>query len=112
MKKTYPLIVEGKNADRLLDALKHDIRKYFKRCRAIELPPEVDYWDFDCVVGADAASAVAVHPSNVLTQVDVLAKDGLANVYVMVEAKHGVRSFVQREQQADDQSNDDEPKQS
>jgi Family of unknown function (DUF6172) len=112
MKKTYSLIVEGKHADRLLDALKHDIRKYFKRCRTIGLPPEVDYWDFDCAVGADAATSIAVHPSNVVTQVDVIAKEGHASVYVMVEAKHGVRSFVQREQQADEQSNDDEPKQS
>ncbi len=112
MKKTYPLIVEGKNADRLLDALKHDIRKYLKRCRAIELPPEVDYWDFDCAVGADAASAAVVHPSKVLAQVDLLAKEGLASVFVVVEAKHGVRSFVQREQQADNQSNENELKQS
>jgi Family of unknown function (DUF6172) len=97
MKKTYPLIVEGKNADRVLEAVKHDIRKYFKRSRGIELPPEVDYWDFDCAVGADAPTSVVVHSSNVLTQVDVIAKEGHTSVYVLIEAKHGVRSFVQRE---------------
>jgi hypothetical protein len=31
MKKNFPLHVEGKNPDRVLDAVKHDIRKYFKR---------------------------------------------------------------------------------
>jgi hypothetical protein len=97
MKKTYPLIVEGKNADRVLEAVKHDIRKYFKRCRGIELPPQVDYWDFDCSVGADGPTSIVVHPSNVLTQIDVIAKEGHASVYVLIEAKHGVRSFVQRE---------------
>jgi hypothetical protein len=99
MKKTYPLIVEGKNADRLLDALKHDIRKYFKRCRAVALPPAVDFWDFDCAIGADATATIPVHPANVLTQIDTFAKEGHVSVYVSVEAKHGVRSFVQREQQ-------------
>ncbi len=97
MKKTYPLIVEGKNADRVLEAVKHDIRKYFKRCRAAKLPADVDFWDFDCLVGADAASAVAAHPSSVVTQVDVVAKEGHASVFVAIEAKHGMRSYVPRE---------------
>jgi hypothetical protein len=34
LKKTYSLNLEGKNRDRLLDAAKHDIRKYVKRERA------------------------------------------------------------------------------
>jgi hypothetical protein len=111
MKKTYPLIVEGKNADRVLEAVKHDIRKYFKRCRAAKLPKDVDFWDFDCAVGADAANTTAVHPSSVVTQVDVVAKEGHASVYVVVEAKHGMRSFVQREQQPSDQLNDESSEQ-
>jgi hypothetical protein len=37
MKKTYPLNTEGKNRDRLLDAIKHDIRKYVARQRRV--PP-------------------------------------------------------------------------
>jgi Family of unknown function (DUF6172) len=106
MKKTYPLIVEGKNADRVLEAVKHDIRKYFKRCRAAQLPKDVDFWDFDCAVGADATNTTAVHPSSVVTQVDVVAKEGHASVYVVVEAKHGMRSFVQREAQSGDQPGD------
>ena len=48
MKKNYPFIAEGKNTDRLLEAAKHDIRKYVKRCRRADLPEGVDYWDFDC----------------------------------------------------------------
>ena len=47
MRKTYPLNIEGKNRDRLLDASKHDIRKYVKRERSRPLPEGVDYWDFD-----------------------------------------------------------------
>lgn len=34
MRKTYLLNIEGKNRDRLLDASKHDIRKYVKRERS------------------------------------------------------------------------------
>jgi Family of unknown function (DUF6172) len=109
MKKTYPLIVEGKNADRVLEAVKHDIRKYFKRCRAAKLPADVDFWDFDCLVGADAANTTAVHPSSVVTEVDVVAKAGHASVYVVVEAKHGMRSYVPREPSANDETHNEDP---
>ena len=33
MKKTFPLKAEGKNPERLLEATKHEIRKYIKRER-------------------------------------------------------------------------------
>jgi hypothetical protein len=29
MKKNFPLQIEGKNPDRVLEAVKHEIRKYF-----------------------------------------------------------------------------------
>ena len=38
MRKTFPLHIEGKHPDRLLDATKHDIRKYLKRERSRALP--------------------------------------------------------------------------
>ena len=61
VKKTFQLNIEGKNRDRLLEASKHDIRKYVKRERSRALPEGVDYWDFDCKFGADEASAEPVH---------------------------------------------------
>ncbi len=54
MKKNFPLQIEGKNPDRVLEAVKHEIRKYFKRERNRALPKEVDFWDFDCKVGLSA----------------------------------------------------------
>ena len=50
MKKTYPLTAEGKHPDRVLEAVKHDIRKYFKRERSRPVPAGADFWDFDCKV--------------------------------------------------------------
>ena len=44
MRKTYLLNIEGKNRDRLLEASKHDIRKYVKRERSRALPEGVDFW--------------------------------------------------------------------
>ena len=107
MKKTYALNIEGKNRDRLLDAAKHDIRKYVKRERARALPPGVDFWDFDCKLGADQASAATLHFANVITSVDSLAKEGADSIYVEVVTKHGHRTarpaVAQPELQAEDE---------
>ena len=92
MKKTYALNIEGKNRDRLLDAAKHDIRKYVKRERARALPAGVDFWDFDCKLGADQASAAELHFASLVTSVDALAKEGASTFYVEVVTKHGHRS--------------------
>ncbi len=92
MKKTYVLNIEGKNRDRLLDAAKHDIRKYVKRERARALPAGVDFWDFDCKLGADQASAAELHFASLITSVDVLAKEGTETFYVEVVTKHGHRT--------------------
>jgi hypothetical protein len=91
MKKNFPLQIEGKNPDRVLEAVKHEIRKYFKRERNRALPKEVDFWDFDCKVGLTAESAEIVKVSAVIEGVDALAKEGAASVYVEILSKHGVR---------------------
>lgn len=91
MKKTYPLSAEGKHPDRVLEAVKHDIRKYFKRERSRPVPAGADFWDFDCKVGASADTADGVRVGAVIEAVDTAAKSGAAAVYVEILSKHGVR---------------------
>jgi len=91
MKKNYPLQAEGKHPDRVLEAVKHDIRKYFKRERNRDVPKGVDFWDFDCKVGLTADSAEVVRVSGVIEAVDLAAQAGAASVYVEILSKHGVR---------------------
>lgn len=90
MKKTYSLTVEGKNRDRLLEAAKHDIRKYAKRERARALPEGVDFWDFSCKTGLTPESAVPVHFAELIPAVDALSKNGDL-IYVEVITHHGHR---------------------
>ena len=73
MKKTFQLQAEGKHPDRLLDAIKHEIRKYVKRDRRRELPAGADYWDFDCRFGANEAAAQPAHLSTLIGLVDGVA---------------------------------------
>ena len=91
MKKTFKLNTEGKNRDRVLDAVKHEIRKYVKRERRRELPEGVDFWDFDCRFGATEAQAVVVHFATLTSLIDAIAKEGGEQFYVEILASHGHR---------------------
>lgn len=91
MRKTYPLQVEGRHPDRVLDAIKHDIRKYIKRERRRALPEGMDFWDFDCRFGADEASSGIVHLSDITGLIDGVAKEGGQQFYVEILAKPAKR---------------------
>lgn len=92
MKKTFQLHVEGKHPDRLLDAIKHEIRKYLKRERRRNLPEGVDFWDFDCKFGLTEDTAEVVHLANVITCIDNAVANQAKQFYVEILAKHGVRT--------------------
>ena len=92
MKKTFKLDIEGKNRDRVLEATKHEIRKYVKRQRRVPLPEGVDFWDFDCKFGSTEASATVVHFATITELIDALANDGGAAFYLELLAKPGHRA--------------------
>ncbi|WP_397410277.1 DUF6172 family protein [Polaromonas sp.] len=92
MKKTFQLNIEGKNRDRVLDAVKHEIRKYIKRQRRVPLPEGVDFWDFDCRFGASEATAAVVHFATILPLVDAAAKEGADSFYLELLVKEGRRT--------------------
>lgn len=91
MRKTYPLRPEGKHPDRVLEAVKHDIRKYIKRERRRELPEGMHFWDFDCRFGASQDVAQAVHVAALIAELDTLAKAGGEQAYVEILARAAAR---------------------
>ena len=92
MKKTFQLHVEGKHPDRLLEAIKHEIRKYLKRERRRDVPDGADFWDFDCKFGLSEETAEVVHLANVITCIDNAVANQAKQFYVEILAKHGVRT--------------------
>lgn len=92
MKKTFKLNIEGKNRDRVLEATKHEIRKYVKRQRRVPLPEGVDYWDFDCKFGTSADVATVVHFATITALIDAVASAGGDAFYLELLAKTGHRT--------------------
>ena len=91
MKKTFQLRPEGKNPDRVLEATKHEIRKYLKRERARVLPKGVDYWDFNCKFGATEAEAVPARVGELISLIEALVKEEGTQFYMEILSCHGQR---------------------
>jgi hypothetical protein len=91
VKKTFKINIEGKNRDRVLEAVKHEIRQYMKRERNKALPEGVDFWDFDCRFGLSQDAAAGVHVANVTALIDAAAQDGADAFYLELIAKPGIR---------------------
>jgi hypothetical protein len=87
LKKVFKLQEENKNSDRLVEAIKHDIRKYIKRERTKKLPQDFGFWDFDCQFGQTSETAKPVHSAELTIELDkALAKKWEA-CYVEIIAK-------------------------
>src|SRR5215218_7280185 len=109
MRKTFQLTAPGKNRDRTLEAVKHEIRKYIRRERGRDLPAGVDFLDFDCRFGLTQDTAEVVHPGNLIGLIDAAAKDGAESFYVELLAKPGHRKArpAQEQGQSDESANAD-----
>jgi F0F1-type ATP synthase epsilon subunit len=66
MKKTFPLSAPGKHPDRLVDAIKNELRKYLRRENNRALPEGADYWDFDCRFGKDEENLEPIKPGELV----------------------------------------------
>lgn len=86
MKRNYPL-KKGKHApERVIDAIKSNVRKHMKRERFKELPDGMDYWDFECKVGVTADAAEAVHSSQIGKAIDHAAAESTDDqIFVAIE---------------------------
>ena len=91
MKKTFQLQAEGRHRDRVVDAVKHEIRKYIRRERRRELPPGADYWDFDCRFGAAPEAADVVHLATLTALIDAVVTAQGQQFYLEILARPAQR---------------------
>jgi hypothetical protein len=91
MKKTFILTHPKIKFARLIEAAKHDAKKYIKRERKKKLPENVDYWDFDCKYGHTEQQAKTIHVSEINKYIDDAEKLQLESFYLEILAKAGHR---------------------
>ncbi|WP_339725462.1 DUF6172 family protein [uncultured Paraglaciecola sp.] len=95
MKKTFVLSHPKIKLPRLVDSIKHEVKKYLRRQRNKTLPDGADFWDFDCRFGADKDNAQAIHLGNVKQHIDEAEKNALPSFYLEILAKPGFKNDSQ-----------------
>jgi hypothetical protein len=92
MRKTFSLTHEKIKGPRLVDAIKHEVKKYLKRERNKKLTQDVDFWDFDCKYGHTKESAEVIHTSALNKSIDDAVQNDLESFYLEILVKPGKRT--------------------
>lgn len=87
MKRTFNLVHPKIKVPRVVDSVKHDIKKYLKRERKKPLPSGATYWGFDCKFGQSEETAVEVPLSSLTKNIDDLVANNIMTIYVEITAK-------------------------
>ncbi|SDC69425.1 hypothetical protein SAMN05192589_10310 [Paracidovorax valerianellae] len=100
MRKNFTLVSENKQRDRVLDAVKHEIRKYLRRERKRDVPAGSDHWEFDCRFGLTQEAAEAVPLDALIDKVGSVAAEGADAFYVEILARPAVKTAHERKSTA------------
>jgi hypothetical protein len=89
MKKTFKLNDTNHSPERKADKIKHEVKKYIARERRKSTPENVDFWDFNCVIGATAQEAKMIEVKDINSQVSTYVTEGKSEFYLEILAKPG-----------------------
>ncbi len=87
MKQTFKLDHPKIKVPRVVDSVKHTIKKFLKKERQKSLPSGSKYWVFDCKLGQSEETAVEVHLSSLMKSIDELVENNIMTIYVEITAK-------------------------
>ena len=87
MKRTIALTHPRLKTARLVDSIKHDIKKHLNKERNKALPAGTDYWTFDCRFGPSEETAEVIHTSEINKYIDAAVAEELSEFYVEILAR-------------------------
>ncbi len=90
MNKTYKLLEKKRTKDRVVDAIKYDIRKYIKREKNKPLSEGVDFWKMECKISKDSDSLAFVEYTNIIKTIDILVKEEALAINVEILSTKGI----------------------
>ena len=74
MKKTFILSHPKIKLPRLVDSIRHEVKKYLRRERNKLVPDGADFWNFDCRFGTDKDNTEVIHLGAINQHIDAAEK--------------------------------------
>jgi len=112
MNKSYKLIEEKRDKDRVVESIKHEIRKYIKREKNKPLPEDVDFWKLECKISKDSDKLAFVEFQNLIRTIDILVLEEAEILNIEILSFEGIKKpkeiVVQDDLTEEDIENTDE----
>lgn len=92
MKKTFKLSHPTIKYPRLIEATKHEVKKYLKRERNKKLPEYADFWGFDCRFGQTEDGAEEIHVAQINEKISFAESQEWTEFYLEILAAPAQRA--------------------
>lgn len=87
MKKTFQLTASNKAPQRVIESIKHEIRKYIKREKNKKLPDGFDMWIMDCKFAQDENEPKEIRFVDITKSIDMAQEENAKTIYVELVSK-------------------------
>ncbi len=92
MKKTFKLEDGKRHPDRIIEAIKYEVRKYIKREKKKAMPEGVDFWKFECKSGINNDEPKTIEYSEIIQVIDEASKQKAETLYLEIIATQGFKN--------------------
>ena len=91
MKKTFELTHPKIKLERMVDAAKHEVKKYIKRERKKTLPEDVDFWDLKCKFAKNDETPEVINFNEITNCINSAATEKCDSFYMEIISEEGIR---------------------
>jgi len=86
MKKTYLLDDVKKKKERVIEAIKHDVRKYIKREKNKELPEGFDFWNLECKFAINEEEPKSIAFIDITKNIEEASTSNATSLYMEIHS--------------------------
>ena len=86
MKKTYKLVDEKRNIERIIEAIKYDVRKYIKREKNKKNTSDEFVWKFNCKSAVSEEDAKSINFLDITKTIEAVATSEAETFYIEIVA--------------------------
>jgi len=97
LKKTFLLTDPKKEPERVLDSIKHDIRKYIKREKRKELSSGSNFWKINAKFGKSEESSIEIRFVDIMKNISEASTQNWDSFYIELISEAGTMNFKKKE---------------
>jgi len=106
LRKIFKLQDEKRKPERIVEAMKNEIRKYIKRERKKKLSDNLTmFWDFDCKFGKSRDNSEIIEIKELIKALDITLTESWDECYIEILAKEVNKPIIERATTTDEDIN-------